>query len=148
MNKLPYIKDKKMYAAVMGACSYVKSTGWFNKATQYYADKYSVDVEEVKRYVRIAQGNGQKCSKIKRRYFWFAVEYSIGNERNGEAYFEPLIAQYECVKGLTKETVMARISKNDDYKSEYAPCHWFGRIERFETQEQAQTKIQEWRKGI
>ena len=60
MGKLPYIPDKKLYAAVMGACSYVRDTGYFNKATSYYANKYNVDVEEVRRYVRIAQGNGQK----------------------------------------------------------------------------------------
>ena len=75
MHKLPYIADKKMYAAVMGACSYVRDTGYFNKATSYYADKYNVDVEEVRRYVRIAQGNGQKqaAKRKKREYKWYVV---------------------------------------------------------------------------
>ena len=75
MGKLPYIPDKKMYAAVMGACSYIRETGYFNKATQYYADKYGVDVEKVRRYVRIAQGNGQKqaSKKTKRKYKWYVA---------------------------------------------------------------------------
>lgn len=75
MGKLPYIPDKKMYAAVMGACSYIRETGYFNKATQYYADKYHVDVEQVRKYVRIAQGNGQKqaAKKAPRKYKWYAV---------------------------------------------------------------------------
>ena len=75
MHKLPYIADKKMYAAVMGACSYVRDTGYFNKATSYYADKYNVDVEEVRRYVRIAQGNGQKqaAKRKKWEYKWYVV---------------------------------------------------------------------------
>jgi hypothetical protein len=72
MGKLPYIENKKMYAAVMGACSYVRATGYFNKATSYYADKYGVDVEEVRRYVRIAQGNGQKRA-AKRKYKWYVM---------------------------------------------------------------------------
>lgn len=72
MKKLPYIPDKKMYAAVMGACSYVRDTGYFNKATKYYADKYDVDVDEVRKYVRIAQGNGQKQAP-KRKYKWYVM---------------------------------------------------------------------------
>lgn len=73
-RKLPYISDKKLYAAVMGACSWIRETGYFNKATQYYADEYSVDVEEVRKYVRIAQGNGQKKAP-KRKYKWYVVLY-------------------------------------------------------------------------
>lgn len=52
MKKLPYISDKALYAAVMGACSYARDTGHFNKATSYYAEKYDVDVEDVRKYVR------------------------------------------------------------------------------------------------
>lgn len=73
-RKLPYISDKKLYAAVMGACSWIRETGYFNKATQYYADEYGVDVEEVRKYVRIAQGNGQKKAP-KRKYKWYVVLY-------------------------------------------------------------------------
>ena len=75
MGKLPYIPDKKMYAAVIGACSYIKATGYFNKATQYYADKYGVDVERVRKYVRTAQGNGQRQQNKRnpRKYKWYAV---------------------------------------------------------------------------
>ncbi len=71
MGKLPYIKDKPLYAAVMGACSYVRETGYFNKATSYYANKYNVDVEDVRKYVRIAQGNGQRGST--RKYKWYVI---------------------------------------------------------------------------
>ena len=148
MSKLPYIPNKKLYAAVMGACSYVRSTGWFNKATEYYADKYGVDIEDVKKYVRMAQGKGQKRNNAKsapRKYFWFAVEYSMGNERNGEAYFEPLIAAYAVKRGLSARTVTNRMSEHDDYASEYSPCHWFGRVEGFETKEEAEATVEKWR---
>ena len=144
MGKLPFIPDKKMYAAVMGACSYVRDTGYFNKATQYYADKYDVDVDEVRKYVRIAQGNGQKQA-AKRKYYWFAVEFSMGNERNGCCYFEPIAAQYTVKKGLTPDSVQNSLSKDDDYFDEHSPCHWFGRIEQFETKQEAIDTIKKWR---
>ena len=143
MKKLPYIPDKRLYAAVMGACSYIRETGWFNKATSYYADKYGVNVEDVRKYVRIAQGNGQKQGE-KRKYHWFAVEYSMGNERNGSCYFEPAFAQYTVKKGLSAESVQSSISKNDDFYSEYAAQHWFGRIKPFETQKEAKDAIILW----
>lgn len=149
MGKLPYIPDKKMYAAVMGACSYIRKTGWFNKATEYYADKYDVSLDEVQKYVRIAQSNGQKkanSEKLKRKYSWFAVEYSLGNERNGGAYFEYIDAHYTVAKGLTKDTVMNRLSQYDDVFSEYAPLHWFGRVEGFPTKDEATRKMKEWKK--
>lgn len=31
-SKYPYISDKRMYAAVMNACKYIRETGYFNKA--------------------------------------------------------------------------------------------------------------------
>lgn len=75
MGKLPYIPDKDLYMAVIGACSYIRETGYFNKATEYYARKYGVDADEVKRYVRIAQGNGQReaAKRQKRVYKWYAA---------------------------------------------------------------------------
>ncbi len=144
MGKLPYIPNKRLYAAVMGACSYIRETGYFNKATSYYADKYNVDVDDVRKYVRIAQSNGQK-NAAKRKYHWFAVEFSMGNERNGGCYFEPIYAQCAVKKGVTVESVHRSMSKNDDYIDEYAPCHWFGRTEQFETKEDAENAISRWR---
>ena len=151
MGKLPYIANKKLYSAVMGACSYVRATGYFNKAVRYYANKYDVSEEEVSRYVRIAQGNGQKKATEKtpkRKYYWFAVEYSMGNERNGCDYFNRLLAQYVVAKGMSADTVQNRLSKHDDYISEYSPCHWFGRVERFNTKEEAEQRIREWEQEV
>ena len=140
MGKLPFIPDKKLYAAVMGACAYVRDTGYFNKATEYYADKYGVEVEDVRKYVRMAQGAGQRAAnkdKPKRKYYYFAIEYSLGNERNGADYFEILEAQYAIRRGISCETVTQRMSAHDDLASEYAPCHWFGRIAGFDTEDEA-----------
>lgn len=61
MRKLPYIPDKRMYAAVMGCCRWMRENGYyFNKATEYFADKYDVDLEDLQAYIRMAQGNGQR----------------------------------------------------------------------------------------
>ena len=39
-NKYPYIADKKMYAAVMSACKYIRETGRFNQAVERNAEWY------------------------------------------------------------------------------------------------------------
>lgn len=150
MAKLPFIPDKRLYAAVMGACSYVRSTGFFNKATEYYANKYDVDVDEVRQYVRLAQSNGQKAktkSAPKKKYYWFAVEFSMGNERNGCDYFEESQADYDVRKGLTADSVRRTMTKYDDYISEYEPCHWFGRVEKCETREEAEALVKTWKQA-
>lgn len=149
MGKLPYIPDKRLYAAVMGACSYVRETGYFNKAVSYYADKYSVSEEEVAKYVRMAQGKGQKeasAGRAPRKYSWFAVEYSMGNERNGGAYFDDMMACYAVRRGLSEKTVTDRMSANDDYASENKMCHWFGRVVKCESEAAAQAMIASWSK--
>lgn len=60
MAKYPYISDKKLYAAVMGACKWIRESGYFNKATKYYADKYDLDVDVVREEVRKRQSAGSK----------------------------------------------------------------------------------------
>lgn len=72
-TKYPWI-PKEYYPAVMGACSYIRSTGWFNKAISYYAKKYNVDKDSLENYVRERQGAGQKIKGSSRRnykYYWF-----------------------------------------------------------------------------
>lgn len=56
MKKLPYIPNKDMYAAVMGACSMIRETGKFWTAVNYYADKHNVDKEEMIEYIRMGDG--------------------------------------------------------------------------------------------
>lgn len=144
MGKLPYIPDKKMYAAVMGACSYIRQTGWFNKATNYYADKYNVDLDELQRYVRIAQSNGQKTS-AKRKYHYFAVEYSKGNERNGNDFFNKREAMYVVKRGLTEYSVKNTMRKDEDPFGEYTLITFFGRIQVCDTKEDAESVVEKWK---
>ena len=143
--KYPFIKGgKAMVAATLGACRYIRDTGYFNKAIRYYAEKYGVDVKKLEKNVRERQAAGQKGKT--RKYKWFAVEYSMGNERNGVAYFDETSAVYGYAKGVSVESVKARLSKYDDYLSEYSPCHWFGRVTECENEQNAKTTAEQWAK--
>lgn len=75
MSKIPYIPDKSLYAAVMFACKMIRENGYFNKDCNIAADYYDVDVDDVKYYVRIAQGKGQKKANKKnpRKYHWYLI---------------------------------------------------------------------------
>lgn len=140
MGKLPFIKDKDLYAAVMGACSYVKATGYFNKATQYYANKYGVDVDDVRYYVRMAQANGQKGKK-RGKYHYFAIEYSRGHGERCN-YFEKSIAEYAVKRGLSENSVLNTMCANEDFERGYQ--YYFGRIEQCSTMNEAREMCSKW----
>lgn len=142
--KYPFIADKKMYAAVMGACQMICDTGWFNKATGYYADKYGVDEEELKKHIRARQVAGKKIS-AKRKYYYFAVEYSMGCERSGTDYFVPECARYTVKRGTSADNVRLSLCARDKDYNEYADVHWFGRVVPCETLAEATKKVEEWR---
>ena len=111
-NKYPYIADKKLYAAVRGACNYIRETGWFNKATQYYADKYGLDVELVRKEVRKRQSAGQK-GKGRASYKWFVVERKLcfsGGFLNGPS---STTDGYHIIKATNK--------RNAEKRCEYFP---------------------------
>lgn len=146
MGKLPYIPNKNLYLAVVGSCSYIRETGWFNKATSYYAKKYGVNVDEVRKLVRTAQGNGQKeaARKEPRKYKWFAVEYSMGGEYNGVPCFDQEHACYAVRRGLCEDSVKETMSKNDEWWHEHAAVHWFGRVKEFESKDEAERCVRDW----
>lgn len=151
MGKLPYISDKRLYAAVMGACSYIRKTGYFNKAISYYAKKYDVSEDDIAKYVRIAQGNGQKAkNKVspKRKYKWFAIEYSWGDDYNNNCYFMPEYAQYKVAKGMSLDNIIGRMCEERNGKRimEYTSIPYTGRVEEFETERDARECCKNWLK--
>lgn len=104
----PYIKDKNMYAAVMGACSYIRDTGYFHKAVSYYADKYKVDEKELEREIRKRQAAGQKGKTRKYKYFvvkgytdYWVHDYDV----------DLLFSQYYPEKWREERKYVARIIK-------------------------------------
>lgn len=143
--KYPYIADKRMYAAVMGACSYIRETGYFNKAVRYYADKYNVDEDEVAQEIRKRQSAGQKGKKPaskSRKYKYFIVVKSVGGW--GEEY---RVSEPQILKGLNKSTVLRRFNyedsqlQGDDYDIIYS--HWA--IAEFDTKTEAEKAFPDWK---
>lgn len=154
MSKYPYIHDKKMFAAVMGACSYIRETGYFNKAVSYYADKYSVDEKELAAHIRARQAAGQKgrTSPSKgRKYRWFIVCEVVSSEYCPE----PTFNSPRIVRGLTPETVERKYSDSDfqrtmleDYGGVFAPLYDHQVIASFDSKEEAEKNLPHWRHFI
>ena len=154
MSKYPYIPDKRMFAAVMGACSYIRETGYFNKAVSYYADKYSVDEKELAAHIRARQAAGQKgrtSASKGRKYKWFIVCEAVSSE----AYPEPTYNSPKIVRGLTPENVERRYTDHDfyrtmkaDYGGVYAEQYDHVVIASFDTKEEAEKYLPHWRHFI
>lgn len=145
--KYPYISDKNMYAAVMGACSYIRKTGWFNKAVAYYAKKYRVDQDELEKHIRARQGAGQKANNAnnRRKYSWFAVEYCMAlMNDDGVIYDYHARTYYEARKGISAETVRNTMRKGEGNCLYQDPFPLFGRIEKCETEQDANAKLRTW----
>ena len=148
--RYPYIPNKTMYAAVMGACSYIRETGYFNKAVSYYAEKYQVDADELAKHIRARQSVGQKgrrSNSTGRKYKWFIVCQTIWCEADGETtYSNP-----QVLKGLTEETVISRFSESDwkntvrnDYGGAYAPVYGHKAIAQFDCETDANKALPNW----
>lgn len=125
--KYPYIADKRLYAAVMGACSYIRETGYFNKAISYYADKYGVDEEQIASEIRKRQAAGRKNkeSGTKGRKFRFFIVAQFVSDDVSEEW--DICRKPEIVKGIDAESVKTRFSEFDhnqsrreDYGGNYA----------------------------
>ena len=151
--KYPYIPDKRMYAAVMGACQYIRETGYFNKAVSYYAKRYDVDENELAGHIRARQAAGQKgkhSNNAGKKYKWFIVCKTVWCEADGEiTLYDPFV-----IKGLTEETVIRRFSESDwdrtvrdDYGGSYAPVYGHKVIAEFESEKEAKRALTEALEG-
>jgi len=120
--KYPYIADKKMYAAVMGACRWIREDGYFNKATQYYADKYDLDVEEVRKEVRKRQAAGKKGKKTGKMKWFCVVKMTTSEAVGGWTMYE----HPRVVKAKSRDSAgrdYSRENMRNDYGGVYAPYH-------------------------
>lgn len=153
--KYPFITGgKNMVAATLGACSYIRATGYFNKAISYYAQKYNVNEYELTQNVRARQAAGQKkrapVSKGK-KYKWFLICQTVWCEADGVTdYDNPVI-----VKGLSKETVHRRFTDSDwyatirnDYGGSYAPVYGHQVIAEFDNEHDAVRAGEHWKDFI
>lgn len=147
--RYPYIADKNLYRAVMGACSYIRETGWFNKATEYYADLYGVDVEDVQREVRRRQSVGQRANNHNmptKKFTWFAIQYA-SYYVDYDNYEEPLYNKFMVKRALSLDSLEKALS-GDPYRVLWGdtPTVDIGRAEGFSTKKEAEEALEEWRK--
>lgn len=125
MSKYPHIEGKDMYAAVMGACRWIRESGYFNKATKYYADKYGLDVEDVRAEVRKRQGAGQRGNKTGAAgpMKWFVVVKTVTCEAYGDT---SVAGPARVVKAKKKETAGCNYNRENmanDYGGSFAPIY-------------------------
>ena len=139
--KYPYV-PKDFYPAVMFACKMLEEKFEFDTAIARAAEYYKVDTAELTEHVQ----KRQAAENQKMKYSYFAVEFSLGVEQDGCDHFQRNKAQYMVKRGLTKNTVKRSMSSGDNAYSKYSPQHYFGRIEQFETKEEAEKKVREWQR--
>lgn len=149
--KYPYIADKKLYAAVMGACKWIRESGYFNKAVAYYADKYGVDEERLANEIRKRQAAGQKgktSANKGKKIKWFIVAKTSFCDAN------PIPALYgrpKIVKGFDSEAIKRRFydldtreTVLDNYGGNYASVFShdiLGNKNGYETQAEAESVL-------
>lgn len=153
--KYPLIKGgKAMVAATLGACSWIRTSGNFNRAISYYANKYGVDRDELEANVRARQAAGQKGRKpaTKGRTFkWFLVcEVSWSDAAPEKNYCDP-----QVLKGLSKKTVERRFVDQDwkksamnDYGGSYAPVFHHEAIAEFDSEADALNALPNWQEYL
>lgn len=144
--KYPFIKGgKAMVAAVLGACSYIRETGYFNKAVRYYSEKYDVDPDELEKNIRARQAAGQRSkSTAGRTYKYFIVARIITNDAN----YNDIPYRYDIVRGISEKTVKARFTESDwnnttrNYTgSSYDPCYEHKIIGEYATKQEAEEAL-------
>ena len=97
--KYPYIADPDMYKAVMGACSWIRKDGYFNKSVSYYSRYYGVDADELAAEIRKRQAAGQR-GKSRPMYWWVAYPFYYNGDWGEYDYCPPVV-----VKGASESNV-------------------------------------------
>jgi hypothetical protein len=152
--KYPYIEGgKKMVAAVLGACSYIRETGYFNKAVSYYADKYGVDEEELADNIRKRQAAGRKAKAAETGGRKFKY-YVVGNTSYCDAMYDDTPSDLQIVRGLSKKTVENRFSERDwketyanDTGSSWSPIFRHTVLGEYETKQEAEDALEAIMRG-
>lgn len=136
--KYPYIANKKMYCAVMGACKWIRESGYFNKAVKYYADRYGVDADELAKHIRERQGAGQKGKK-RGAYKYYVVLTWESCDADGEAHLIDLKTKKAMNESNAKQDWWD-FNRVNDYGGSYAPYRFDEVLNEFATKKEADTK--------
>ena len=136
--KYPYIPNKRMYAAVMGACKWIRQSGYFNKAVSYYADKYNVDADELAKHIRARQGAGQKGKK-RGTYKYYVVLTWESCDADGVAHLYGI----DIKKALTPSNAKGswfNYNRSQDYGGSYALFRFDEVYREYQTKKEADEK--------
>ena len=138
--KYPYIANKRMYAAVMGACSWIRESGYFNKAVSYYAEQYGVDADELAGHIRARQSAGQKGKK-RGTYKYFVVLTWESCDADGEAHLVDIQVKKALNKSNAKQSWLD-FQRRNDYGGSYALYRFDEVLNEFATKKEADTKCE------
>lgn len=81
-----------------------------------------------------------------RKYSYYAIEYSVGNERFGNDYFCVEDAVYKIERRLSEKLAIDAIWKGVDPSDEYGAFPYINRLMGYSTKEEAEKCIASWRK--
>lgn len=149
--KYPYIPGgKNMVAAVLGACKYIRETGYFNKAVRYYADRYDVDEDELAAHIRARQAAGQRGT-TRGKYKYYVVRTICSCEADNE----PNVTDLKVKKALNEKNARkdwTKINRANDYGGNYAPYYWDEVLGEYGTEDEAKNAIRKnyklWNDGL
>ena len=136
--KYPYIANKRMYCAVMGACKWIRESGYFNKAVSYYADKYGVDEAELAKHIRARQSAGQKGKK-RGTYKHYVVITWESCDADGEAHLIAINVKKAMNEQNARQSWLD-FQRRNDYGGSYAPYRFDEVLNEFATKNEADTK--------
>lgn len=133
--KYPYIANKDMYAAVMGACAWIREDGYFNKAVDYYAKKHNVDKDALAKEIRKRQSAGQVNKKRGNYKYYIVQKHCSSCEGSSNT-----IVNTRIVKALNSSNACTNY-KNHDTGSYYDLDYYDIAIEEFDTKKEAEHYI-------
>ena len=135
-NKMPYIADKKLYAAVMFACKMIREEGYFNKAVKIAARYYDVDADDVASEIRKRQSVGQTGKKRGKYKYYTCCMECIGNDGGSLTYYRPFVAKATC-----RENASGRYSWFNGSYGNYAAEAESVAIKEYETKKEAEENL-------
>lgn len=145
MKKMPYIADKKLYAATMFAAKMIRENGYFNKDCRVAANYYGVDEDDVAREVRRRQSVGQKnaAKRTPRKMRWYAVRYAMWSDV-GEVMSEK--DNYAVVHCYNAKNIGNHLPHGGSFDYEYYACYDHDKdVVECTSEDMAKDRIRAWK---
>lgn len=132
----PYIRNEELRQAVTSVSKYVRETEWFCILAYYYAEKYHVDGDKVRKYAKMQPTN----AKVVGDYKWYMVVAAEHNWHLPKEYYCMFLVPAES-KEMAKDIVESYdyFSLRDGYWDESeASSYWVKLIREYKTKKRAE----------